>query len=132
MKIKITKTGLILAVTLVLIGIVAAPAAAYYSQTGFPTVTRTSGTFNGSVYTGTTSPPGGSFDVPNGTVLWARLYTGVWGGTSGGHGWYNVTFNEVYTKEFTTSPKPARYTVGVAQLPKGALIEMSCVACLAR
>ncbi|MCK4459752.1 MAG: DUF3344 domain-containing protein, partial [Methanosarcinales archaeon] len=92
MKTKITKTGLILAVAILLVGITAAPAVAYYSG-GFPVVTRTSGTFNGSVYTGTTSSSGGSFDVPNGTVLWARLYTGVWGGTSGNTGWENITFN---------------------------------------
>lgn len=39
-------------------------------------------------------------------------------------------FNEVYAKEFTFDPKPARFTVGAAQLPKGALIEISCVAVL--
>jgi hypothetical protein len=93
MKIKITKNGLIVMMSILLIGITAAPVAAYYSQTGFPVVTRTSGTFNGSVYIGTASPSGGSFDVPNGTVLWARLYTGVWGGTSGNTGWENITFN---------------------------------------
>ena len=97
MKVKVTKNGVILAMSILLIGIMAAPAAAYYSDTGFPVVTRTSGTFNGSVYVGTASPSGGSFDVPNGTVLWARLYTGVWGGTSGNTGWENITFNGDYS-----------------------------------
>ena len=87
------KTGLIFAVSILLILITAAPAAAYYSDTGFPVVTRTTDTFNGSVYFGTTNPSGGSFEVPNGTVVWARLYTGVWGGTAGNTGWENITFN---------------------------------------
>ena len=39
-------------------------------------------------------------------------------------------FNEAYAKQFTFSPKPARFTVGVNQLPKDALIEISCVATL--
>lgn len=43
-----------------------------------------------------------------------------------------AAFNEVYAKEFTTSPKPARVTCGVVQLPKGALVEMSCVAALTK
>lgn len=41
-----------------------------------------------------------------------------------------AAFNEVYAKEFTANPRPARITCGVAELPKGALIEMSCVAAL--
>lgn len=43
-----------------------------------------------------------------------------------------LAFNEIYSKEFTTNPKPARLTVEVSQLPKGALIEMSCVAVLTK
>lgn len=35
--------------------------------------------------------------------------------------------NEVYAETFGTH-KPARVTVGVSELPKGALIEISCVA----
>lgn len=41
-----------------------------------------------------------------------------------------VAFNEVYAQEFTKDPKPARFTVGVAQLPKDALVEMSCIAAI--
>ena len=41
-----------------------------------------------------------------------------------------VEFNEAYTKQFTFTPKPARFTVGVNQLPKDALVEISCVATL--
>lgn len=36
--------------------------------------------------------------------------------------------NEVYSARFSSEPKPARETVKVAGLPKGALIEISCVA----
>ena len=36
--------------------------------------------------------------------------------------------NEVYSKSFTFEPKPSRATVEVAGLPKGALIEISCIA----
>ena len=36
-------------------------------------------------------------------------------------------FNEVYAEYFTSSP-PARATVGVAGLPKGARVEVECVA----
>jgi 2-iminobutanoate/2-iminopropanoate deaminase len=36
--------------------------------------------------------------------------------------------NEIYAKYFTTKPLPARVTVGVARLPKDALLEISCVA----
>ena len=32
----------------------------------------------------------------NGTVKWARLYTGIWAGTETHEGWVNVTFNDVY------------------------------------
>jgi 2-iminobutanoate/2-iminopropanoate deaminase len=37
--------------------------------------------------------------------------------------------NAVYENFFTTTPQPARVTVGVAELPKGALVEISCIAC---
>ncbi|MDO8452631.1 MAG: Rid family detoxifying hydrolase [bacterium] len=36
--------------------------------------------------------------------------------------------NAIYAKCFTTDPKPARQTVAVASLPKGAKIEVSCIA----
>lgn len=76
----------------------AAVSTASYSFDGFPVVTRTSGTVNGGVYTGYepwtgTTTLTGSFDVPEGTVKWAYLYTGIWGGTEDYEGWVNVTFN---------------------------------------
>lgn len=36
--------------------------------------------------------------------------------------------NEIYAGFFTQDPKPARQTIGVASLPKGASIEISCIA----
>lgn len=36
--------------------------------------------------------------------------------------------NDIYSKYFSNDPKPARQTVEVSNLPKGALIEISCIA----
>ncbi len=38
------------------------------------------------------------------------------------------TLNELYSKFFLFEPKPARQTVEVSNLPKNALVEISCVA----
>ena len=38
--------------------------------------------------------------------------------------------NDVYTSFFKSDPMPARATVGVSALPKGALVEISCIAYL--
>ena len=38
------------------------------------------------------------------------------------------TINEVYAEFFNFDPKPARQTVEVSALPKGALVEISCLA----
>ena len=77
------------------------PALAGYNYDGFPVETRVSGTVNGGVFIGY-EPWDGTTNltltttVPNGTVKWARLYVGVWGGTESDEGWVNVTFNGVY------------------------------------
>ncbi len=39
-----------------------------------------------------------------------------------------VVVNDIYAKYFTSDPKPARVTVEVSNLPKNALIEISCIA----
>ncbi len=77
------------------------PAAlANYNFDGVPVETATSGTVNGGVFidyepwAGTTTLTG-DFEVPRGEVKWARLYTGIWGGTEKYEGWVNVTFNGV-------------------------------------
>ena len=76
---------------------------ANYNFDGFPVETRTSGIVNGGVYIGyepwaSSTTLTGYFDVPPGTVKWARLYTGIWGGTEDHEGWINVSFNGVYNE----------------------------------
>jgi hypothetical protein len=77
------------------------PALANYNFDGSPVETRTSGTVNGGVFIDyvpwdeqTTLT--GNFNVPNGNIAWARLYTGIWGGKPEYVGWVNVTFNGVH------------------------------------
>lgn len=76
-----------------------------YNFDGFPVETIESSTVNGGVFIGYEPWPGedtegteeltGSFDVPDGEVKWARLYTGIWGGNPRNAGWVKVTFNGV-------------------------------------
>ena len=76
-----------------------------YNFDGFPVETIESSTVNGGVFIGYKPWPGedtegteeltGSFDVPDGEVKWARLYTGIWGGNPRNAGWVKVTFNGV-------------------------------------
>lgn len=74
------------------------PAFAYYNLDGWPVVTRTNGTINGCVFFDSKAWTGEKTltlnnDIPNGTVKWARLYTGTWCGNPTNTGWVNVTFN---------------------------------------
>ena len=101
-KRKRTKTISIATVALVsfllAVCMTATPAMAYYNFDGWPVVTRTSGTVDGGVFSDSAGWTGkttltGNFNVPSGTVKWARLYTGVWCGNPGAKGWVNVTFN---------------------------------------
>ena len=76
------------------------PALANYNFDGFSVVTRDSGTVNGGVFIDSvpwadTTTLTGNFNVPNGNIIWARLYTGIWGGRPEYEGWVNVTFNGV-------------------------------------
>jgi subtilase family serine protease len=71
---------------------------ASYSFDGLPLTTDAQGTFRGEVYIdgghGLTFPPySQNFSVPDGTVHWARLYIGVWGGTENYEGWVRPEFN---------------------------------------
>ena len=77
------------------------PALADYNFDGFPVVTRDSGTVNGGVFIdyvpwAATTTLTGNFNVPNGNIAWARLYTGIWGGRPEYEGLVNVTFNDDY------------------------------------
>jgi hypothetical protein len=82
---------------LMLLTALSAPALANYTFNGFPVTTRANGTVQGGVFID--SVPGaedtqtGVFDVPTGTITWAYLYTGIWGGTENYSGWVNVRFN---------------------------------------
>jgi len=38
------------------------------------------------------------------------------------------TVNEIYSEFFSKDPKPARQTVEISNLPKNALVEISCIA----
>ena len=95
------KTGMVAVVPIAVFVclLLCTPALADYNFDGWPVVTNTSGTVHGTVFVGyepwkSTTTLTGNFDVPSGTVKWARLYTGVWGGTNQYTGWVNVTFND--------------------------------------
>ena len=62
-----------------------------------PCYCGTSGTVvNGTVHIEYSQPSANvvsmNFDVPGGTVKWARVYWHIWGATPAGHGWSNATF----------------------------------------
>ena len=102
---KTKKIGVVSIVTITVFAclLLCSPASAYYNFDGWPVENRKSGTVNGTVFIGSepwesTTSLTGNFDVPNGTVKWARLYTGVWGGTNAYTGWVNVSFNGYYTR----------------------------------
>ena len=76
----------------------AMPAMANYNSDGWPVETRVNGTVNGGVFhdsIGWTESTTQTLetDVPNGTVKYAYLYTGVWGNGVSNNGWVNVSFN---------------------------------------
>jgi subtilase family serine protease len=73
-------------------------AGASYSFEGIPLTLEAQGTFRGDVYIEgghglSFSPYVQSFDVPEGTVRWACLYIGIWGGTENYEGWVQPEFN---------------------------------------
>ena len=73
-------------------------ALASYSYEGMPFAPDAQGTFRGEFYMDGGhglgfSPYSQNFDVPEGSVLWARLYIGVWGGTDSDEGWVQPEFN---------------------------------------
>ncbi|MCW3134361.1 MAG: DUF3344 domain-containing protein [Methanophagales archaeon] len=95
--------SIIAIIYVIMLCLTAVPVAANYNFAGWPVETRTNGTVNGGVFIGYepwagTTTLTGTFDVPNGTVKWARLYTGIWGGTENYEGWVNVVFNGINDK----------------------------------
>jgi len=78
------------------------PAMAEYNFDGFPEKDELEEVEEGKVY-GSVYVDGGhgvgkspytqSFNVPEGTVEWAQLYVGVWGGSETKEGYIDVTFN---------------------------------------
>ncbi|WP_054865165.1 CARDB domain-containing protein [Methanosarcina barkeri] len=97
MKTEISKI-IILFVFLLSLLISIPPTGASYSFEGIPLTPDAQGTFQGEVYIdgghGLAFPPySENFSVPDGTVRWARLYIGVWGGTENYEGWVQPKFN---------------------------------------
>lgn len=71
---------------------------ARYSFDGIPFEIAAQGTVNGGVYIdgghGLGFPPYvQEFDVPEGSIRWARLYIGIWGGTEKYDGWVQTDLN---------------------------------------
>lgn len=104
MKTKKTKyllASIIAIIYVIMLCLMAVPVAANYNFDGWPVETRTNGTVNGGVFIdyepwAGTKTLTGNFNVPDGDIKWARLYTGVWGGTENYEGWMYVTLNGVY------------------------------------
>jgi hypothetical protein len=96
------KEGIVLIVTIAMFTclLLCTLTSADYNFDGWPVETRTNGTLNGTVFFDS-EPWGGTksltlnSDVPDGTVKWARLYTGIWGGNPESTYWHNVTFNGI-------------------------------------
>ena len=73
-------------------------AQAHYSFNGKPLEIAAQGTINGGLYIdgghGLGFPPySQEFDVPDGSLKWARLYFGVWGGSEKYDGWAQAKLN---------------------------------------
>ncbi|HOT95208.1 MAG TPA: DUF3344 domain-containing protein [Methanoregulaceae archaeon] len=84
----------------ILLLLLTTPAGAVYSMNGIPLKVVAHGQHHGSVsVTGghglVASPYTQSFTVPSGTVRFARLYVGVWGGTPNYTGTVETSFNGV-------------------------------------
>jgi subtilase family serine protease len=97
MKIDPVKTNLLF--ILLFLFLLSIPlAGASYSYEGRTLAPDAQGTFRGEIYIdgghGLSFPPySQKFDVPEGTLRWAHLYIGVWGGTENYEGWVQPEFN---------------------------------------
>jgi len=100
-----TQYIVILITVLVAIAALSLPAMADYDANGyaFPIATANNSTIYGEIYVGGGHGVEGNshlpntyyqnFNVPSGTVEWARLYVGVWGGKETYDGHFNAIFN---------------------------------------
>jgi len=96
-------TDLLLAAILAVILIV--PASAQFDFEGIPLAVHAQGTVNGDVLLfgtyGLTNPPYElQFDLPA-TPAYARVYTGIWGGTEKYTGWTELTINNLRNVKYT-------------------------------
>jgi len=76
----------------------ALPATAVYTFDGIPLNNVRHESFNGGVYVGgghglAASPYTQAFSVPSGTIKYAKLYVGIWGGNNVSTGTIDTTFN---------------------------------------
>lgn len=99
-KMNIWRMGLAVTVLCAVLFMTALPSAANYAYDGFEIKNMVNGTVQGDVFASYGSNGGlandpytTSYNVPAGTVKWARLYVGVWGGTETKTGWVNTTIN---------------------------------------
>jgi hypothetical protein len=103
-KTNVAAIGIIAVFTCLLCLLLCTPALADYDFDGYPVETIKSGTVNGGVFidyepwNGRTTLTG-NFDVPDEDIIWARLYTGIWGGREDYEGWVNVVFNGINNRE---------------------------------
>ena len=89
----------------ILAAILIAPASAQYDFEGIPLTVHAQGTVNGDLLTfgtyGLTNPPDElQFDLPA-APAYARVYTGVWGGTEKYSGWADITINNLRNVKYT-------------------------------
>ncbi|NIA02925.1 MAG: DUF3344 domain-containing protein [Nitrospirae bacterium] len=90
------------AIIILLLFLFIPPVQATYSYEGIPFSIASQGTVNGGVYIdgghGLGFPPySQEFDVPDGSIRWARLYVGIWGGKEEYNGWVQVDINDKST-----------------------------------
>ena len=84
--------------SILIVCLLAVSSKADYSSNGWTVDTMINGTVNGGVFYDSVGWDDSTTrtlntDVPNGTVKYAYLYTGVWGNGVSKDGWVNVTFN---------------------------------------
>ncbi|MDD1687864.1 DUF3344 domain-containing protein [Methanoregula sp.] len=95
----VRSTPVTVLLSLLALGIVMCPVSALYDFEGLPLTVTAQGTVNGDVLTfgnyGLDNPPYElQFTLPS-TPRYARVYTGVWGGTEKYTGWADLTINNI-------------------------------------